>query len=120
MYERGIDANRQLPIAPGYAVTHYLFSAPLGAHGNYVIYGHDDIEGSIFHYLPDMQVGDRIYLSADGRRYTYQVTGSSVVSPNDVAVMNPTSNATITLISCTPYMVDTQRIIVKGSLVVSS
>ena len=117
VYDRGIDANRQLPIAPGYAVTHYKFSAALGARGNYVVYGHDDIEGSIFRYLPTMQVGDNIYLSAGGRRYTYRVTGSLVVSPDDVAVLNPTPDATITLISCTPYWVDTQRIVVKGALV---
>ncbi len=117
VYERGIDANRQLPIAPGYGVTHYRFSAALGARGNYVVYGHDDIDGSIFRYLPTMQVGDDIYLSTGGRRYTYRVTGSLVVSPDDVAVLNPTPDATITLISCTPYWVDTQRIVVKGALV---
>jgi len=116
VYDRGIDANRQLPIAPGYAVTHYKFSAALGARGNYVVYGHDDIQGSIFRYLPTMQVGDDIYFSAGGRRYTYRVTGSLVVSPDDVAVLNPTPDATITLISCTPYWVDTQRIVVKGAL----
>jgi len=116
VYDRGIDANRQLPIAPGYAVTHYKFSAALGARGNYVVYGHDDIQGSIFRYLPTMQVGDDIYLSAGDRRYTYRVTGSLVVSPDDVAVLNPTPDATITLISCTPYWVDTQRIVVKGAL----
>lgn len=116
VYDRGIDANRQLPIAPGYAVTHYKFSDALGARGNYVIYGHDDIQGSIFRYLPTMQVGDDIDLSAGGRRYTYRVTGSLVVSPDDVAVLNPTPDATITLISCTPYWVDTQRIVVKGAL----
>jgi sortase (surface protein transpeptidase) len=30
--------------------------------------------------------------------------------------MNPTSNATITLISCYPYLINTQRIVVLGEL----
>lgn len=117
VYERGLDSTRNLPIAPGYAVTHYHFSAVLGQPGNYVVYGHDDIEGQIFRYLPTMRVGDLVYLSSANHRYTYRVTGSSVVSPDDVAVMAPTPNATLTMISCTPYWVDTQRIIVKATLV---
>ncbi|HZS88230.1 MAG TPA: sortase [Chloroflexota bacterium] len=117
VYDRGIDATGQLPIAHGYSVTHYLFSAPLGGVGNYVIYGHDDIEGSIFRYLPNLQIGDFIYLTSGARRVTYQVTRSFVVTPDQVWVMKPTSTATLTAISCVPYGIDTHRIIVKAKLV---
>lgn len=117
IYERGIDSSRNLPIAPGYAVTHYWFSARMGQPGNYVIYGHDDIEGSIFRYLPNMRPGDLVYLSNGAKRFTYRVTGSQVVSPDDVAVMDPTKNPTLTMISCTPYWVDTSRIVVTAMLV---
>jgi LPXTG-site transpeptidase (sortase) family protein len=117
VYERGIDASGQLPIAYGYSVTHYLFSAPLGGIGNYVIYGHDDIQGSIFQYLPNLQVGDFIYLTGGTRRVTYQVTKSFVVTPDQVWVLKPTSTATLTAISCIPYDVDTHRIIVRARLV---
>jgi LPXTG-site transpeptidase (sortase) family protein len=117
VFERGIDATGQLPIAHGYSVTHYLFSAPMGGIGNYVIYGHDDIEGSIFQYLPNLQVGDFIYLASGTRRATYQVTKSFVVTPDQVWVLKPTSTATLTAISCIPYGIDTHRIIVRAKLV---
>ena len=44
--------------------------------------------------------------------YTYEVTGSEVVEPNAVHVMDTTANPTATLISCYPYQVNTHRIVV--------
>lgn len=106
-----------MSIAPGYAATHYLYSARVGERGNAVIYGHDDIDGSIFRYLPELQTGDLVYVSRAGHRYTYRVTGREVVDPSDVSVLLPGRGATLTLFSCTPYMVDTQRIVVRAALV---
>ncbi len=116
VYDRGLDAGRRPLVAPGYAATHYRFSAPLGARGNYVLYGHDDIEGALFHALPTLRPGDRLSLAAAGHRYTYQITGSHVVAPDDVAVLAPTPGATITVLTCTPYGVDTRRLVVTGIL----
>jgi len=120
VYERGIDATRHLPIAPGYAATHFWYSGALGRPGNYVVYGHDDIEGNIFQNLPAMRAGDRVYLDSGAHRYAYQVSGSRIVSPLDVSVMAPTRSATLTLISCYPFDVDTQRIVVTATLLPES
>lgn len=120
IYERGLDRAGQPLVAPGYALTHYTFSAPLGAPGNYVLYGHDDIEGSIFRDLDLLRPGDAIYLYSEGRRVAYRVSDSAVVAPSATYVMNPTTTATLTMISCTPYWVDTQRLIVKAALVASN
>jgi sortase A len=117
VYDRGVDGLGRLPIAHGYAVTHYRYSAPLGARGNYVIYGHDDIEGQIFRYLDQLRPGDRVYLHHGVHEYVYQVTGSQVVLPTQVSVLNPTSWASLTMISCTPYWVDTHRIVVRATLI---
>ncbi len=106
-----------LPIAPGYSATHYFNSAGLGQPGNYVVYGHDDIEGKIFEYLGSLRVGDRVYFHRGTRRYTYVVTGQQIVDPSDVAVLDPTPNATLTMISCTPLWVDSQRIVIHGVFV---
>src|SRR6185437_14555370 len=114
--DRGLNAQGQLPIAEGVAVTHYTFSAGVGERGNYVAYGHDDIQGSVFANLGSLRGGDPIELLQAGRRFLYRVTGSQVVWPSDVAVLRPTASATMTLITCTPYMVDTQRIVVSASL----
>lgn len=118
VYERGVDGKGTPEVAPGYGtLTHFHFSGQLGQPGNYVLYGHDDLYGNIFQSLGSMQVGDLVRLTQGAHRYTYRVTGGGIVAPTDVAVMDPTPNATLTLISCTPMWVDTQRIVVRAMLV---
>lgn len=117
VYERGVDRSGHLPIANGYAVTHFRFSAPLGGRGNYVIYGHDDIQGNIFSALGTLQAGDRVYLHRGLHEYVYQVTGSAVVLPTQISVLDPTPSATLTMISCTPLWVDSHRIVVRAGLI---
>ena len=117
VYDRGVDSSGQLPIAHGYAVTHFLYSAGLGARGNYVVYGHDDIEGNIFANLGALQPGDHVYFHRGTHEYVYQVTGSQVVLPTAVSVLDPTRWASLTMISCTPYGIDSHRIVVRATLV---
>ncbi len=114
--DRGVDAGGHLPIADGLTVTHYTFSAGAGEPGNYVAYGHDDIQGSVFQNLGALRTGDPIELVFGGRRFLYRVTRSRVVWPTDISVLRPTASPTMTLITCTPYMVDTQRIVVNAAL----
>jgi sortase A len=40
-----------------------------------------------------------------------------LVTPTEVEVMAASARATLTLISCYPYMIDTQRIVVTAELV---
>lgn len=115
--EGTVDVTGTLPIVDGYAVTRFPYSPDLGQRGNYVVYGHDDIQGNIFQYLGSLQPGDRVYLRRGGQQFVYVVTGSQIVDPTDVSVLDPTPNATLTMISCTPYWVDTQRIVVRAKLV---
>ena len=119
VYDCGTAADGTLPIAHGYAVTHWRSSATLGGGDswkNYVIYGHDDIEHNIFQQLPAMQVGDEVYLYQGGRGYVYTVTGSKIVAPTDTAVLYQTPTSTLTMISCYPFDVDSQRIVVRAAL----
>ncbi len=115
--DEDMDPTGHLIIAHGPVITHFRFSATPGQSGNYIAYGHDDIEGSLFRYLPTMRWGDQVALVEGHRRYIYRVTGSRVVLPSDVSVLAQTRKPTITLISCTPYLVDTQRIVVTAALV---
>ena len=48
--------------------------------------------------------------------FTYIVTGFRIVEPTEVSVLESSEKSTITLISCYPYLVDTQRIVVFGEL----
>lgn len=113
VYERGIDSKGNMLIAAGYAVTHYAFSAPFGV-GNAVIYGHDDIQGNIFGHLYDLAPGDVIQINIAGQTQTYRVTGRQIVPPTEVAVLNPTADVRLTVITCWPFNVDTKRWIVTA------
>ncbi len=87
-----------------------------GDQGNVVLSAHNDIFGEIFRFLDQLEPGDEIVLYTSQRAYVYSVTRRKVVEPADVSVMDPTTEATITLISCYPYLVDDQRIVVQGRL----
>jgi sortase A len=113
IYARGTDAKGVMLIAPGYAVTHYAFSAPFGT-GNTVLYGHDDIQGSIFGHLYDLAAGDIIQVTVAGETQTYRVSGHEIVAPTSVGVLAPTGDVRLTLITCWPYNVDTKRWIVTA------
>ena len=113
IYDRGMDAKGVMLIAPGYAVTHYAFSAPFGT-GNTVLYGHDDIQGNIFGHLYDLKAGDTVQISVGTATLTYRVTGHQIVSPTTVSVLAPTPDARLTIITCWPFNVDTKRWIVTA------
>ncbi len=48
------------------------------------------------------------------------VRDTKLVEPTEVSVLAPTEYASTTLISCYPYRVNTQRIIVFADLVVNT
>jgi len=87
-----------------------------GENGNLVLSAHNDIFGEIFRELDKLQPGDVIILYTNQRQYNYVVTGTQIVEPTRVEVMAPTPNATVTLISCYPYLIDNQRIVVSAVL----
>lgn len=87
-----------------------------GENGNIVLSAHNDIFGEIFRELDKLQPGDAVILYTAQRQYTYIVTGTQIVEPTRVEVMAPTPNATLTLISCYPYLIDTERIVVSAVL----
>jgi LPXTG-site transpeptidase (sortase) family protein len=111
VFNRGLDARGNMEIAPGFVVTHYAHSGVPGGAGNAVLYGHDDIDGSIFRYLHELQPGDLIYFDGP-RRTTFRVTGKTTVTPDRVDILNDTPTPRLTLFTCWPYMVDTHRLVV--------
>ena len=103
-------------IAKGYSVTHFDSSSPIGS-GNAVLYGHDDIEGSVFGRLKDLASGDEIDITPAGASLVvYHVTGPhKFVQPNAVQILNPTNDVRLTLFTCWPNWVDTQRVVVTAA-----
>jgi sortase A len=74
-------------------------------------------EGAIFHRLPELKVGEGIIISTDERQYLYQVTDTKIVSPDDVSVLDPTPDATATLLTCYPDRIYSHRFVVSARLV---
>jgi sortase A len=97
-------------------VGQHVGSTDPGQAGNVVLSAHDDVFGEIFRNLDHLQPGDQVVLFTAQQQYIYIVTGSQIVEPVQVDVMNPTGEATVTLISCYPYMVDKKRIVVFAKL----
>ena len=100
-------------------VGQHIGTANPGEAGNLVVSAHNDIFGELFRDLDRLQPGDEVQVSTATREYLYRVTGLEIVEPTDVSVMDPTARPTITLISCYPYLVDNQRIVVFAELVES-
>jgi sortase A len=99
-----------------WAVGHLTTSPNPGAPGNMALSAHDDIKGEVFKRLDELRPGDQIRLDTPHAQYIYTVVNQETVDPSDVSVLNPTTRPTVTLISCTPYWVDTQRLVVQGVL----
>ena len=98
-------------------VGHHISSAQPGQTGNLVLSAHNDIFGEIFRHLDKLSPGDEVIVSTEVRSYTYVIRKIDVVEPTDVWVMARTEHASATLISCYPYRVNTQRIVVFADLV---
>ncbi len=95
---------------------HHVGSANPGESGNCVISAHNDIFGEIFRDLPDLDLGDEIFVHTASQVYRYVVTQKRIIEPTEVSVMYPTSSPVLTLISCYPYGIDTHRIVVIAEL----
>ncbi len=97
-------------------VAQHVGSADPGEDGNMVLSAHDDVYGELFRDLDKLQPGDLVVLYTQQKQYTYAVDRTEIVEPTAVEVMASTGAPTVTLISCYPYLVDKQRIVVFARL----
>ena len=98
-----------------YAIGHFSESAMPGQKGNLCLAGHRNFTyAEYFKDLDKLKEGDKIIIQTKNNEYTYIVTKSFIVDPEKVEVLNPTKDATITLVTCT--IGAKQRLIVKGKL----
>jgi sortase A len=98
-------------------VGQHIGTADPGQAGNVVLSAHNDIYGEIFRHLDELQPGDDIFIGTLSQEYHYQVAYYHIVPPTQVDVMDPTSEPIVSLISCYPYLVNSDRIVVAGELV---
>ena len=104
-----------------HAAGHIPQTAMPGQPGNFGVAAHRD---TLFRKLRGIRTHDRIVLSTITEDYKYEVTGTTIVLPEDVSVLAPTRGATtMTLVTCYPfYFVGPapKRFIVQARLIAQS
>ena len=98
-----------------YAIGHFPESAMPGQDGNCCLAGHRNFTyAEYFKDLDKLKEGDKIIIQTKKNEYTYIVTKSFIVDPEETEVLDSTKDSTITLVTCT--IGAKQRLIVKGKL----
>ena len=85
--------------------------------GNVAIAGHRTTYGRPFHNLDLLQPGDEIVMQVPIGECRYRVTGTTIVRPDNVAVIAPTTDQRLTLTTCHPKGSARERLIVTAELV---
>ncbi|SEB62691.1 class D sortase [Terriglobus roseus] len=99
---------------------HIEGTASPGGAGNVALASHRD---GYFRHLKDVHVGDRIEVNSTQGNNVYQVDSLQIVSPSDVASLQPTAKPVLTLVTCYPFFYlgpAPQRYIVRASLLSTS
>ena len=92
-------------------------SLPVGGTGTHcVISGHRGLPSArLFSDIDRLQEGDLFTLNVLGKTLTYQVDQIRTVEPNDLDDLAIDEGADLcTLVTCTPYGVNTHRLLVRG------
>ncbi|MEZ5397404.1 MAG: class D sortase [Bryobacterales bacterium] len=82
------------------AAGHIPGTAGLDAAGNVGLAAHRD---TFFRPLRGIKQGDELELETLEGRYRYRVDWMKVVEPNNISPLEPTSDASLTLITCFPF-----------------
>jgi len=112
----GVAANGGWNLLTQRSVVHYGHSPAPGATGNVIIALHREPN---FENLNQLHVGSPITVTdRNCHRWTYRVTQIWVLSPNQVTQLNPVASGhVLTLVTCTPLWIDTQRLVIRATLV---
>ena len=95
-------------------------SLPVGGAGTHaVISAHRGLPSAkLFTNLDELEVGDRFTITVLNRVLTYEVDQISIVLPTEIDQMLPTEGMDyVTLMTCTPYGINTHRLLVRGKRV---
>ncbi len=95
-----------------------------GIGGNTALAGHVTLSGGgngPFRYLSELRYGDSIFVQTAENVYQYMVQDSTVVEQTDIAVLEPTDESRLTLITCTEWDPETgfymKRLVVEADLI---
>lgn len=117
--------NQELPVYHGtsdavlsIAVGHFEgTSLPVGGKSTHsVVSAHRGLPtATLFTYLDRMEIGDTFYFTILDRTITYEVDQIRIVEPSDASLIQIEDGKDYcTLLTCTPYGINTQRLLVRG------
>ncbi len=97
------------------SMVHYTGTPAPGQQGNSIIAFHREPD---YEHIDQLAVGDTVSVQDRScHSFVYQITGRWTLDPSRVSQLVPTSGHDLTLITCTPFWVDSQRIVWRASLV---
>jgi sortase A len=98
--------------------SHWPGTAMPGEIGNVVVAGHRVTHSRPFENLDRLGPGDPlVFTLTDGSRWTYELTGTEIVAPDAMHIVDQTTEATATLFACHPKGSAAQRIVARFRLV---
>lgn len=95
----------------------YGTSLPVGGESTHaVLTGHRGVPGSLlFTRLDELRVGDSFYIEVMGEELGYKIDRIDVIEPDDDSKLRVTAGEDrVTLMTCTPYGVNSHRLLVSG------
>jgi len=96
----------------------HLLGTPLpGQSGNAVILGRRITDGAVFRDLVGLDVGDPITVVTPQGAFAYRVEGVGHVAPDDAAVLGPSTDARLTLVTSGSWFFSRDRLAVSATLV---
>lgn len=95
---------------------HWPGTALPGQIGNVVVAGHRTSRGAEFRHLDALDPGDEVVFTTDDGTFTYVVTGTQIVTPDSMWIVDPTDTPTATLFACHPLGSTAERIVVNLAL----
>lgn len=117
--------NQELPLYHGTsdavltnACGHFEGSSlPVGGEGTHsVVSAHRGLPTAVlFTHLDRMEIGDTFYFTILDRTITYEVDQIRIVEPHDTNLIQTEEGKDYcTMLTCTPYGINTQRLLVRG------
>ena len=95
-------------------------SLPVGGESTHaVLAGHNGLaRGKIFDDLNKLEIGDAFYINIMDTTLKYEVDNIAIVEPDDdQAIKIEEGKDYVTLVTCTPYVINTHRLLVRGTRV---
>lgn len=92
-------------------------SLPIGSRGGHsMLTGHTGLpDATLLTNLTELQEGDKFYIKVLGRELIYEVDNIKIIIPEEFEKIELTGDEDfVTLVTCTPYGVNSHRLLVRG------